>query len=138
MASRVKVTGDLFHPVIPEGAIYVGRSGPNRPASPYANPFRLKLALARGHRLRPYLDAGFAKVTGTLDTSKPLYDVLPVVTPAVATAAFRAYLLDRNGLLVAARLDLRGADIACWCHLPEPGKPDYCHGAVLLELVNAP
>lgn len=32
---------------------------------------------------------------------------------------------------------LAGADLACWCPLPEPGQPDHCHAAVLLELANA-
>lgn len=31
---------------------------------------------------------------------------------------------------------LRGRDLACWCPLPEPGQPDICHAAVLLELCN--
>ncbi len=32
---------------------------------------------------------------------------------------------------------LRGHDLACWCPLPAPGEPDWCHAAVLLELANA-
>lgn len=31
---------------------------------------------------------------------------------------------------------LAGRDLACWCPLPEPGKPDICHAAVLLEIGN--
>ena len=34
--------------------------------------------------------------------------------------------------------ELRGHDLACWCPLPEPGEPDYCHAAVLLERANRP
>ncbi len=33
---------------------------------------------------------------------------------------------------------LRGKNLACWCPLPEPGQPDICHAAVLLEIANAP
>jgi hypothetical protein len=33
----------------------------------------------------------------------------------------------------AARIELRGKNLACWCR---PGTP--CHGDVLLELANAP
>lgn len=33
--------------------------------------------------------------------------------------------------------ELRGRDLMCWCPLPEPGEPDHCHAAVLLELANA-
>lgn len=32
--------------------------------------------------------------------------------------------------------ELRGKDLACWCPLPEPGQPDVCHAAVLIELSN--
>jgi hypothetical protein len=30
--------------------------------------------------------------------------------------------------------ELRGKDLACYCPLPEPGQPDHCHAAVLLQL----
>ena len=33
--------------------------------------------------------------------------------------------------------ELRGFNLACWCPLPEPGQPDHCHAAVLLEVANA-
>lgn len=39
---RVQVQGDLFHGRVPEGAVYIGRSAPGLPASPYANPFPVK------------------------------------------------------------------------------------------------
>jgi hypothetical protein len=42
MTRRVKVTGDLFHGRIPDGAIYVGRQAPGLRRSPYANPFAVK------------------------------------------------------------------------------------------------
>jgi hypothetical protein len=32
--------------------------------------------------------------------------------------------------------ELRGHNLACWCPLPEPGQPDHCHAAVLLEVAN--
>jgi hypothetical protein len=41
MSRRVKVTGDLFHGQVPDGAIYVGRAAPGLPRSPYANPFKI-------------------------------------------------------------------------------------------------
>jgi hypothetical protein len=34
------------------------------------------------------------------------------------------------------RHELRGHNLACWCPLPEPGQPDHCHAAVLLEVAN--
>ena len=63
MPERVRVGGDLFHPVVPDRAVYVGRSGPGLPASVFANPFRLKLMLARTHPLRGYLERGLLSVT---------------------------------------------------------------------------
>jgi hypothetical protein len=42
MTRRVKVTGDLFHGQVPDGAVYVGRAAPGLPRSPYANPFTVK------------------------------------------------------------------------------------------------
>jgi len=32
---------------------------------------------------------------------------------------------------------LRGKNLACWCKLPDQGKPDICHAAVLIEIANA-
>ncbi|MFI5834874.1 DUF4326 domain-containing protein [Micromonospora sp. NPDC051300] len=36
---RVRVQGDLYHPVVPPGAVYVGRQGFGLRRSPWANPF---------------------------------------------------------------------------------------------------
>jgi hypothetical protein len=38
---RVKVTGDLFHGRVPDGAVYVGRSAPGLLRSQFANPFQV-------------------------------------------------------------------------------------------------
>lgn len=40
--TRVKVTGDLFHGQVPDGAIYVSRAAPGLKRSPYANPYPVK------------------------------------------------------------------------------------------------
>jgi hypothetical protein len=34
------------------------------------------------------------------------------------------------------RRELYCKNLACWCELPEPGKPDICHACVLLEIAN--
>jgi hypothetical protein len=39
---------------------------------------------------------------------------------------------DRFPLLLLAKKDLRGHDLACWCQLDQP-----CHADILLELANA-
>jgi hypothetical protein len=42
---------------------------------------------------------------------------------------YRAFLADRPELAAAARAELAGRDLACWC---PPDRP--CHADVLLEL----
>lgn len=46
---------------------------------------------------------------------------------------FRAYLAreEQAELVAAAKRELRGKDLACWC---KPGSP--CHADVLLEIAN--
>lgn len=44
-------------------------------------------------------------------------------------------VFDRRRVLADLHL-LRGKDLACTCPLPEPGQPDLCHAAVLLELAR--
>jgi len=50
---------------------------------------------------------------------------------------YKSVATDNEKLVAAARLELRGRNLACWCHLPtEPHEPDMCHAAVLLEIAN--
>jgi hypothetical protein len=44
---------------------------------------------------------------------------------------------DNEALVEAAKAELRGKNLACYCPLPEPYEHDCCHAAVLLELANA-
>lgn len=44
---------------------------------------------------------------------------------------------SQEDLYAAARRELAGLDLMCWCPLPEPGQPDHCHAAVLLKLANS-
>jgi hypothetical protein len=44
---------------------------------------------------------------------------------------------DRKRVLADLH-ELRGKDLACTCPLPEPGQPDHCHAAVLIELAAHP
>jgi Domain of unknown function (DUF4326) len=39
-------------------------------------------------------------------------------------------------LIDAARAELRGLNLACWCPLPGPSEEDCCHASVLLRLAN--
>jgi hypothetical protein len=50
---RVRVSGDLYHPVVPPGAVYVGRQGFGLRRSPWANPYSVR-AYGRAEALRLY------------------------------------------------------------------------------------
>ncbi len=43
---------------------------------------------------------------------------------------FRAYLRQHPELVAAARVELAGRDLACWC------APKACHGDVLLRVAQ--
>jgi uncharacterized protein DUF4326 len=132
MPDRVKVEGDLFHGLVPENAIYAGRPAPGLPGSKFANPFGLKRRFGRNHPLRPYLDAAVREVLGIgSDSRGGHWDIITPGVPSVAVAAYRLWLRDQPDLIRAAREELAGRDLACWC-----GPDDPCHCDVLLEISN--
>ena len=54
--------------------------------------------------------------------------------------AYRIWLEETQwgrALAEAAKRELRGKNLACFCPLPKDGEPDMCHAAILLELSNA-
>jgi hypothetical protein len=51
-------------------------------------------------------------------------------TRDVVIARYKAYLLERSDLYVAAKTELRGKHLLCWC------APQACHGDVLLAVAN--
>lgn len=62
-----------------------------------------------------------------------------------ALRRFRAMLQDPHEMAAwlypsvrQIKAKLRGKNLACWCPPPEPGEPDLCHAAILLEIANAP
>ncbi|WP_345657390.1 DUF4326 domain-containing protein [Streptomyces siamensis] len=59
-------------------------------------------------------------------------------TPEQAVAMYRQWIAQRPSLAAAAREHLAGRDLMCWCPPPQPGQPDHCHAAVLLEIANPP
>ncbi|MCW2899687.1 MAG: hypothetical protein JWO67_1952 [Streptosporangiaceae bacterium] len=100
---RAKVTGDLFHPRLPDGAIYAGRRGPGLPGSPYANPHRID---------KPCKQAACRGAIHDRTESLTLY----------------AQHLDAHPEIVAqAASEPIGTRFACRCPLTEP-----CHVDVLL------
>jgi hypothetical protein len=101
MTQRVKVQGNLYNAVVPAGAVYVGRRGPSLPGSPYANLHK----------------AGYC---------------CPCRTTHDRAGSITAYAHDlaaRPAMVAAARRDLAGRDLACWCRLSDP-----CHGDILLTV----
>lgn len=48
-----------------------------------------------------------------------------------AVDAYEQWLLKRPALVAAAKQELRGKDLVCWC------APARCHGDVLLKIANS-
>ena len=59
-----------------------------------------------------------------------VYICVPTTEDAVET--YREFLAIHPEVVVRARADLRGKNLACWC---KPGAP--CHADVLLEIANS-
>ena len=52
---------------------------------------------------------------------------------------YESVAVDNQKLIEAARAELRGKNLACFCPLPtQLYEPDCCHAAVLLKLANTP
>ncbi len=47
-----------------------------------------------------------------------------------AILAYRGWLLEHPELIAAARVELKGKDLLCWC------APLPCHGDALLDIAN--
>lgn len=107
---RVKVQGDLFHGVVPAGAVYVGRAAPGLKQSRYRNLHRV---------------------------AKPCRECAgDTHTRFEALALYERDLYEDPVLLEWARTELAGRDLACWCGLPKPGELDLCHAAITLAAAN--
>lgn len=50
---------------------------------------------------------------------------------------YRHYAPKDAALVIAARAELRGRNLACWCPLPASDDEDCCHGSVLLAIANS-
>ncbi|MEV0732360.1 DUF4326 domain-containing protein [Polymorphospora sp. NPDC050346] len=99
----MRVLGDLYHGRVPDGAVYVGRGAPGLRASRYANRHRV----------------GLCRVC-QVDHDR-----------AGAVLAYGQELDRQPDAVAAARRELAGADLACWCR---PGTGP-CHVDVLLLVV---
>ncbi len=114
---RVKVTGDYFHGQVPDGAVYVGRAAPGLPASPYRNPYRVKV-----HGLEPALmlylhhlvnTPGLVAAAADELTGRDLADWCPVPGPGQVDRCHGALLLTVLGPPVPA------PDTCQWCGVEE-------------------
>ena len=94
---------------MPEGAVYVGRP------TNWGNPFAVGQPV-------PAEYGGYVVID---------------VTDAVAL--YRMWLRRHPELVEAARRDLAGRDLACWCSLEDrwPLGPAPCHANVLIEIANS-
>jgi len=133
---RVQVAGDLWHGVVPDGAVYVGRRAPGLPVSRYANPVRVGKLAAVWHPSGAHPH----------DLHR---DVFPVTDAAQAVRLYRRAIVvpglcridvdvtrPGRGQWVPPTVeeilrDLGGRDLACWCSTGDP-----CHGDVLLTLAQ--
>lgn len=105
-------------------------------------PQRIQLSRKRGFNLQAASLAlnglPATKVTrpGMWGNHAAVRDGTPVGEAAVAS--FRRWVDEEASWAWKARaaIDLRGRNLACWCKLPEPGKPDICHAAVLIALAD--
>lgn len=119
-------------------------SGPNPIHQPHeeaeVTPQRIQLSRAKGWRMPP----NTVKVDRTTKWGNPF-------VVGKSGGAFSAKVKDRRHawqlyasvvpdnaeLIAAARAELAGKNLACWCPLPtEPYAKDECHAAVLLEIAN--
>lgn len=109
---------------VPAGAVYVGRG--RGAYGRWGNPTKVVYRKDTGGWHTEHDNGAGVGVWPTADGARQF-----------AVQAYRAHLTAHPELVEAARRELAGRDLMCWCPIPEPGKPDHCHGAVLLELVAA-
>ncbi len=118
---------------LPEGAVSVAR--PNRFGNIFWPGQRVIAPGAWGAIASPYHGCLLSGVHGT---GARAYEIRRVRDKADAVRLFASYVkADPSGWPPAdIRYSLGGRDLGCWCHEPEPGEPDICHGSVLLSLAN--
>jgi hypothetical protein len=107
----------------PEGALYVGR--PTR----FGNPARLTRE-----------DHGLVVRWGEHGAGVGTWPADGLEARRFATELYANWLgqPEQANIRRLFRALLHGRDLMCWCPLPEPGQPDHCHAAVLLDLANRP
>lgn len=98
-----------------------------------STPRRIRLSRAKGWR----------KPEGAVTVSRPSkwgnpFKIGASLDRAAAVQLYREYLAEHPELVEAARRELAGRDLACWCPLEdEHGNRMPCHADVLLEVANS-
>jgi hypothetical protein len=102
-------------------------------------PERIRLRRSRGWRKPP----GAVVVAQPSRWGNPFavgrrVDGVLVRDRAHAVELYRQLMADSADLRTAARIELAGRDLACWCPLSAAdGSRVPCHAEVLLEIANA-
>ncbi|WP_431781742.1 DUF4326 domain-containing protein [Streptomyces chumphonensis] len=117
--ARVQRTRRKGQPGMPRGARYVGRG------TRWGNPARIVYRKDTGGW---HVEHDHGAGLGTWPD--------PAQARRAAVGLYRHHLASHPELVDAARAELAGRDLACWCPLPAPGEPDHCHAAVLLDIAN--
>lgn len=126
---RVKVTGDLFHGRVPDGAVYIGRPAVGLTGSPYRNMFTAR-KVDGGFRV---WDLRARRWCGSTVLTQFEAVTVAAMSFDAATGSAGEYAFDPDVL----RFDLAGRDLACWCDLVYgDGFPVPCHGNALLQRAN--
>lgn len=104
-------------------------------------PHRIQLSRAKGWRMPP----NTVKVDRTTKWGNPFIPGKPIpfgtMKGCIVTDKRHAFVLYRSfaslndKLVAAARAELAGKNLACWCSQEDPYE-DACHAAVLLEIAN--
>lgn len=110
---------------LPEGAKCVTRPGP------WGNPFTLEWV-----RLGNYAGIPGEDLTDYAARVLAVSTFATWLTDDAYAAPFPNSLHKRREWMLTNLPKLAGLDLACWCPLPKDGEPDYCHAAVLLDLVR--
>ena len=102
----------------PDGAIVVARP------SKWGNPYTIERE-GRGYTV---IDRARDSILGTFHS---MYDPPNMGARYWSVQGYKLHLGRHPELADAARRELAGRDLACWCPLDQP-----CHADVLLELAN--
>jgi hypothetical protein len=107
-----------------------------------SSPVRIQLSRRKGWRMPP----NTVKVDRTTKWGNPFVPGKPcaftggrpVQDKRHAFKLYQAIAPDNETLVAAARAELRGKNLACWCSVEPYGDRDgCCHADVLLQIANS-